>query len=225
MAFSSKAQPHNALTKAEQKAGWQLLFDGKTGQGWRKFNGSQFPGNWTIENGTLKCQGKAEGDTGGDIVYGAESYENFELSIDWKISPGGNSGIFYHAVEGKQYGAPYANSPEYQLIDDIGYPGKLEDWQRCGSDYAMYPAPDDKNLKPAGEWNNTRILFSKDKVEYWLNGKITVSFVPWSEEWTQRRNSGKWESFPDYGKARSGLIALQDHGNPIWFRNIKIRKL
>lgn len=220
------AQPaDNTLTKAEKKAGWQLLFDGKSANGWRLFNGTALPHSWKVENGTIKGEGHSTGDTGGDIVFGNAVYENFELSVDWKVSKGGNSGIFYHVQEGKQYAAPYANAPEYQLIDDIGYPGKLEDWQKCGGDYAMYPAPDDKNLKPAGEWNTARILFTPQKVEYWLNGKITVSFVPWSEDWTKRRNSGKWESFPDYGKARSGLIALQDHGSPIWFKNIKIRKL
>lgn len=215
----------NTLTSEEKKAGWILLFDGTNTTGWRSFNKSGFPAGWVVDNGTLKGLGTAHGDTGGDIVYGNEVFEDFELSIDWKISKGGNSGIFYHVVEGPQYSAPYANAPEYQLIDDVGYPGKLEDWQKVGSDYAMYTAPADKITKPAGEWNNTRIIFTKQKVEYYLNGKLTVSFVPWSEEWTKRRNSGKWESYPDYGKATKGLIALQDHGSPTWFKNIKIRKL
>jgi Domain of Unknown Function (DUF1080) len=215
----------NILSKKEIKAGWILLFDGSTNKGWRAFNKTTFPTGWVIEDGTLKGLGTAHGDTGGDIVFGDAMFENFELSIDWKVSPGGNSGIFYHVVEGKQYAAPYANAPEYQLIDDIGYPGKLEEWQKCAADYAMYNAPSDKALKPAGEWNNSRIIFTKEKVEYWLNGKMTVSFVPWSDDWTKRRNSGKWEAYPDYGKATTGLIALQDHGSPTWFKNMKIRKL
>jgi hypothetical protein len=215
----------NILSKKEINAGWILLFDGSTNKGWRAFHKTTFPTGWVIEDGTLKGLGTAHGDTGGDIVFGDAMFENFELSIDWKVSPGGNSGIFYHVVEGKQYAAPYANAPEYQLIDDIGYPGKLEDWQKCAADYAMYTAPTDKALKPAGEWNNTRIIFTKEKVEYWLNGKMTVSFVPWSDDWTKRRNSGKWEAYPDYGKATTGLIALQDHGSPTWFKNMKIRKL
>jgi hypothetical protein len=223
--ITASAQNDNKLTAAEKKAGWQLLFDGKSQKGWRKFNGTAFPSNWTIENGTLKCLGKAEGDTGGDIAYGADQFENFELSIDWKISPQGNSGIFYHAAEGPNYKAAYYTAPEYQLIDDVNYPEKLVDWQKTASDYAMYPAPSDKALKPAGEWNNTRIVFTPQKVEYWLNGKMTVSFVPWSEDWTKRRNSGKWDAFPDYGKTKTGLISLQDHGSPVWFKNIKIRKL
>ena len=220
------AQPTpNTLSAEEKKAGWMLLFDGSTTNGWRGFNKSVVPPGWVVENGTLKGLGTAHGDTGGDIIYAAEMFENFELSIDWKISPKGNSGIFYHALEGPQYKAPFATAPEYQLIDDDHYPQKLEDWQMTAADYAMYPAPTNKALKPAGEWNNCRIIFTKEKVEYWLNGKMTVSFVPWSDDWTKRRNSGKWEAFPDYGKARTGYIALQDHGSPTWFRNIKIRKL
>jgi hypothetical protein len=224
--IAAMAQPaENTLSKKEKRAGWVLLFDGISGKGWRAFNKSDFPAGWVVENGTLKALGTAHGDTGGDIVYAAAMFENFELSIDWKISPGGNSGIFYHTVEGPQYKAPYATAPEYQLIDDNGYPDKLEDWQKTACDYAMYTAPPDKALKPAGEWNHARIIFTKEKVEYWLNGKMTVSFVPWSDDWTQRRNSGKWEAFPAYGKARTGYIALQDHGSPTWFKNIKIRKL
>lgn len=215
----------NKLTNTELKAGWKLLFDGKTPSGWRGYNKKSFPDGWTIENGTLKSLGTASDAHGGDLVYGAESYGEFELMIDWKISPGGNSGIMYHVMEGSQYPAPYYTGPEYQLIDDIGFPEKLEEWQKAGCDYAMYTAPAKKKLKAAGKWNRTRILFTKNKVEYWLNGKKTVSFVPWSDDWNKRRQEGKWADFPDYGKATSGLIALQDHGSFIWFKNIKIRKL
>lgn len=225
LAMMGTAQTNNTLTAAEKKAGWQLLFDGSTSKGWRGFNKPAFPAGWVVEAGTLKTLGTAHGDTGGDIVYGDAQFEHFELYLEWKISPGGNSGIFYHAQEGSQYKAPYQTAPEYQLIDDTGYPDKLEDWQTTACDYAMYTAPADKALKPAGEWNTARIIVTAKKVEYWLNGKMTVSFVPGSDDWWKRRNSGKWESFPDYGKFSTGFIALQDHGSPTWFRNIKIRKL
>lgn len=215
----------NTLTAAEAKAGWKLLFDGKTSGGWRGFNKTSFPEGWVVENGTLKSLGVAKDAHGGDIVYGYDVFDDFELTVDWKISPGGNSGIIYHVLEGAKYTAPYQTGPEYQLIDDTGFPQKLEDWQKTGADYAMYLPPADKKLKPAGEWNRSRIVFTKQKTEYYLNGKLTVSFVPWSDDWTKRRNSGKWEAFPDYGKARSGLISFQDHGSNIWFKNIKARKL
>jgi hypothetical protein len=178
-----------------------------------------------VDEGALKALGTAHGDTGGDIVYEKEQFENFELVWDWKLSKGGNSGVMYHVIEDPKYAAPYHTGPEYQLIDDVNFPQKLEDWQKTGADYAMYNPPADKKLNPIGEWNKSRILFTKEKVEYWLNGQLTASFVPWSEDWTKRRNSGKWDGFPDYGKAAKGFIALQDHETVAWFKNIKIRKL
>ncbi len=219
------AAQHNQLSEQEKADGWQLLFDGTTATGWRAFNGNSFPGGWVVDSGTLKSYGTAHGDTGGDIVYGLDSFTHFELSVDWKISTGGNSGIFYHAQEGKQYKAPYETAPEYQLIDDLNFPQPLEDWQKLAADYAMYTADTNKLIKPAGEWNNASIYFTADSAAYFLNGAMTLHFVPWSSDWNIRRNSGKWDAFPDYGKFKTGMIALQDHGSEIWFRNIKIRKL
>jgi len=214
----------NALSEQEIADGWQLLFDGKQTTGWRGYNQVKLPEAWVIEDGTLKSLGKG-GDIGGDIVYD-EVFGEFELSIDWKISEGGNSGIFYHVLEGEQFHAPYENAPEYQVIDDLGFPQKLEDWQTVAADYAMYvPDQSIKKVKPAGEWNSSRIVFTNESVEYWLNGQITVSFVPWSDDWNERRNAGKWEDKPEYGKAKEGLLGLQDHGSFIWYKNIKIKKL
>ncbi len=220
-----KSAGDNTLSKKEKADGWQLLFNGKSGDGWRGFNKKSFPAGWVIEEGALKALGTAHGDTGGDIVYEKEKFENFELVWDWKIAKEGNSGVFYHVIEDAKYAAPYHTGPEYQMIDDVNFPEKLQDWQKTGADYAMYDPPADKKLNPVGEWNHSRIVFTKEKAEYWLNGKLTASFVPWSEDWTKRRNSGKWDAYPDYGNARTGLIGLQDHGSEAWFKNIKIRKL
>jgi hypothetical protein len=224
-AAPEKSTTDNTLTEAEKSEGWLLLFDGKSSEGWRGFNKATFPAGWVIDSGTLKALGTAQGDTGGDIVYEKESFENFELVWDWKITTGGNSGVFYHVIEDTQYAAPYHTGPEYQLIDDVTFPQKLENWQKTGADYAMYDPPADKILNPVGTWNSSRILVTPEKVAYYLNGVQTVSFVRGSEEWLQRRNSGKWDAFPDYAKTRNGLIALQDHGSEAWFKNIKIRKL
>lgn len=214
----------NTLTDKERSENWILLFDGKNADGWRGYNQNSLPEGWVVEEGTLKSLGKG-GDIGGDIVYGEESFENFEFSLEWKIAEGGNSGVFYHVLEGEQYDAPYYNAPEFQLIDQIGFPGKLEDWQSIGADYGMYTPDYEGAVKPAGEWNSSRVVFTPEEVTYWLNGKKTVAFEPWSEDWEKRKSEGKWKDFPDYGKARSGLIGLQDHGSFIWFKNIKIRKL
>ncbi|MBI2729928.1 MAG: DUF1080 domain-containing protein [Sphingobacteriales bacterium] len=219
------ATADNTLSDAEVKDGWKLLFDGKSTTSWRAYNGKTIPAGWSIEEGALKTSGTAHDAIGGDIVYGAEPYENFELTVDWKISKGGNSGIFYHIVEDTQYHAPYETAPEYQVIDDIGFPEKLEEWQKAGVDYAMYTPTTEKVLKPVGEWNHSRIVFTPAKVEYYLNDKLTVTFVPWSDDWNKRRTTGKWATYPGYGKAKSGLIGLQDHGSPVWFKNIKIKKL
>ena len=209
---------------ATSEDGWIWLFDGTSTDGWRGFNSEKLPESWVIEEGSLKSLGTG-GDIGGDIVYSAREFENFELYIEWKISTAGNSGILYHVQEGEKFEAPYETGPEYQLLDDIGYPDPLEDWQKLAADYAMYVAPADKPIKPAGEWNNSRIIFTPDNVTYFLNGTKVVEFVPWSEDWHKRRNEGKWKDFNDYGKAKSGLIGLQDHGSFIWFKNIKIKEL
>ena len=121
-------------------------------------------------------------------------------------------------------------SPEYQLLDDLKWEeindAKLEEWQKTGADYAMYtPDVSQKIVKPAGEWNTSRIVFTLEMAEHWLNGKKILSFVPWSEDWEKRKNEGKWKDFPEYGKFKKGYIGLQDHDSPLWFKNIKIKKL
>ncbi|MCR9082037.1 MAG: DUF1080 domain-containing protein [Cyclobacteriaceae bacterium] len=218
--------PDNSLTDEERADGWMLLFDGESMEGWRAFNGDTTPSNWIIEDGAMKGLGATGGsDIGGDIVFGPMEFEEFEMEFTWKISPGGNSGVFYHVVEGPDYKAPYYTGPEYQVIDQIGFAQPLEKWQSLAADYAMYE-PDLEGegiVKPAGEWNVSRIIFTEEGASYWLNGKKTVEFVPYSEDWTAKRNSGKWNDFPDYKIAKKGMIALQDHGDPVWFKNIKIR--
>lgn len=214
----------NSLTDEEISKGWMLLFDGENVDGWRAYNGDTFPEGWTVEDGALKGLGLG-GDIGGDIVFGAVEFSEFELEFDWKIGEGGNSGVFYHVVEGEQYKAPYYTAPEYQVIDQLGFPEKLELWQSIGADYAMYDPDFEGVVKSAGEWNSSKIVFSEKGASYWLNGKKTVEFVPYSEDWYERKNSGKWDKYPDYAISRSGLIGLQDHGSAVWFKNIKIKRL
>lgn len=203
---------------------WISLFDGKTLNGWHGFNKTGPIQNWTIEEDAMVCLGAAADAHGGDIVTDA-AFENFELKWEWKISKGGNSGVMYHVVEGAKYSAPYQTGPEYQLIDDIGFPHKLEDWQQTGADYAMNITNDKKKLKPVGEWNTSKIVFNKGHVEHWLNGEKIVEFQAWDAEWTKKKTEGKWKDYPDYGSAKKGLIALQDHGNKAYFKNIMIKIL
>ena len=215
---------HNVLTDAEKAAGWELLFDGETLNGWRDYNGTGLEGPWVVEDGTLAALGLGA-DEHGYIVTDRE-FENFELVFDWKISPGGNSGIFYHVVERPRVSVPYATGPEYQLLDNDGFPFPLEDWQLAAADYAMYVAdPAKVSLKPVGKWNTSKILFDNGHVEHWLNGQKVLEFEAWSEDWFERKNSGKWDDFPEYGLARRGVFSLQDHGDRAWFRNMKVREL
>lgn len=211
---------------------WIYLFDGKSTDGWRAYNGETMPEKWAVIDGnlTFNTELKLEEDWkgGGDIIYYKEQFESFELYLEWKLPKGGNSGVFYNVQEG--YEAPYAVSPEYQLLDDNGWEelnnATLESWQKAGADYAMYePDLSKKKLNPAGQWNNSRIVYTPEKAQYFLNGELLLEFVPFSEDWYERRNSGKWDNFPDYGKYKKGYIALQDHDTPIWFKNIKIKKL
>lgn len=190
---------------------------------WRGYNQTSLPDNWVIKDGLIECFGKA-GDVGGDII-STEQYDNFELKWEWKISAGGNSGVFYHVVEDTKYHSPYQTGPEYQLLDDAGFPEPIEDWQTTGANYAMHVANDKKTLKPVGEWNSSVIIFNKGKTEHWLNGEKIVEFDKNSDDWKTRRNGGKWDDFPDYGLTNTGYLALQDHGAGVWFRNVMVKRL
>jgi hypothetical protein len=219
----------SAMTEKKNEPGtnkgeWISLFDGKTLNGWHGFNKTGEIKNWDIEDGAMTCLGAAKDAHGGDIV-STNEYENFELTWDWKVTKGANSGVMYHVIENPKYQAPYETGPEYQIIDDIGFPAKLEEWQKAGSDYAMYVANDKKKLKPVGEWNSSKIVFDKGHVEHWLNGEKIVEFQAWNDDWTKKKNEGKWKDYPDYGSAKKGGIALQDHGNKVFYKNIMIRVL
>ncbi len=218
------AKQNNTLTSEEISQGWQLLFDGKTLDGWKGYNHDSCGERWIVKDGELFCQGEGGG-MGYDIIT-TKKFADFELCLDWKISPQGNSGIFYHVVEDTAFDNPYETSPEYQLIDDLGWPKKLEEWQKTGADYAMHTADTNvKKLNPVGEWNTSKIIFSKGHVEHWLNGKKLLEFTAWDETWTKLRTEGKWKDYPAYGQAKEGAIGLQNHGSPIWFRNIMIKPL
>jgi hypothetical protein len=220
--YTYLAGTDNTLTESEKKAGWKLLFDGKSLTGWRPYQ-NRVTNSWSAENGVLYCKGSAtdKSDKRADLITGDE-YKNFELSIDWKISPKGNSGILYLVTE--DFPDAHLSGPEYQIIDDVNFPGKLEEWQKTGANYAMDPAPT-ATPKPVGEWNTTRIVVNKGQVQHWLNGKKLLEFDMWTEEWNKKKMSGKWKDAPGYGKSKKGHIALQDHGSEAWFKNIKLKEL
>jgi hypothetical protein len=219
--IDQKAAP-NTLTDKEKKSGWQLLFNGSSTSGWRGYNMTVFPDAWAIEDEclTMNTQGGAESQ---DIIT-EKTYKDFALSVDYKVTPGANSGIIYQIKEDTAYKFPYETGPEMQIIDDDGWPGGLEDWQKSGASYAMYPAKV-RAGKPVGEWNNLFIYVKDNMVTQILNSQVVVEFEKYSDEWNKLRNSGKWTDFPDWGKFDEGHISLQNHGTKVWFRNVKIKEL
>lgn len=210
---------------------WIYMFDGKTTDGWRGYNNETMPKKWEVINGELtfntELKLEKDWDGGNDIIYYREQFENFELYLEWKLPKGGNSGVFYHVQEG--YNAPHNISPEYQILDDDGWEeinnAKLKNWQKAGANYGMHEPNISKKLNPSGQWNSSRIIHDNNKVEHWLNGKIILSFFKDSDDWNKKRNSEIFRDKTDYGKFKKGYIALQDHDTPIWFRNIRIKKL
>jgi len=208
----------NTLSEKEKKEGWRLLFNGKNLDGWRTFQGKEISG-WKVIDGVLNNSGVGS-DHGGDIIT-REKFQNFELSLEWKIAHQSNSGIFYHVNE-KIGTAIYESGPEYQLIDDKGWPDKLRDDQYSGANYGMH-APKNAVVKDVNDWNQARIIVDSAHVQHYLNGVKVVDYQLWDNDWKLLKENGKWKDYPYYGMARKGQIGLQDHGGLAQFRNMKIK--
>ena len=217
-----KKAPDNTLTAKEKKNGWQLLFDGQNFTGWHGYNLSGIPDCWIIEDHslTMTTKGGAESQ---DIITD-KTYKNFAFTVEFKLTKGANSGIIFQVAEDKKYKFPYETGPEYQIIDQVNWPDKLEDWQMCGANYAMYP-PKVKPCKPLGQWNTAVLVVKGNHVTQILNGKVVVEYDKYSDEWKKLRASGKWADYPDYGKYDEGHISLQNHGTKVWYRNVKIKEI
>jgi hypothetical protein len=210
---SAQAAP-NTLTAAEKASGWKLLFDGKDLAGWKGFKTDAPDAGWTVKDGVL---GPTKG-VSKDIVT-KQNYENFDLTFDWKISPLGNSGVMYHVIPvGDE---TYESGPEYQLLDNAHGEQPLE--QAAAAYYLFAPSKD--MTKPVGEWNHGRIVVDHGKVQHWLNGVKVVEYDLNSDAFKARVAATKFKRWPQFATGKSGAIALQMHGNPVWFENIKIKVL
>jgi hypothetical protein len=210
--FAAAAEPAaSTLTAEEKAAGWKLLFDGKTTDGWRNYKQTGISPGWKVEDGTL-VRGT---ERAGDIVT-ADKFAAFEFSMEYKISKGGNSGLMFHVAETD--GPPWHTGPEIQIQDHAN--GR--DPQKSGWLYQLYRSEKD-TAKPAGEWNELRILITPEKCATWMNGELYYEYVKGSEDWNERVAKSKFAKLPEFGKPTSGHICLQDHGNPVSFRNIKVR--
>lgn len=212
--------PQNQLTPEESAAGWKLLFDGKdASKWWRGFHKDKLPEGWVAEDGALVRK-----DRTGDIVT-KDEFESFELSIDWKISEGGNSGVMFKVIDDPKYTAPWHTGPEAQIQDNV----KGHDPQKAGWCYQLYAASVD-TTKPVGEWNHFVLKCQKTPAgtyhcEHWMNGTKYVDYEIGSAEWNERVAKSKFKDKPEFARAAAGRICLQDHGNLVSFRNIKIRPL
>ena len=213
----------NTLTAAEKKAGWTLLFDGRTVDAWRGYKRPDASeSRWKVEEGTLTLPPENGRDTHGqrDII-SKDTFEQFELVFDWRIAPGGNSGVKYFILEDLDS----AIGHEYQLIDDERHAdAKVGPHRQTAALYDVLPAAD-RPTKPAGEWNTTRIVVRGQTVEHWLNGKKVLQYELNSPDLNAAIAKSKFKSIDRFGKRQNGHLLLQDHGDQVWFRNIKIRRL
>ncbi len=231
----------NVLSEAEINDGWQLLFDGETTNGWHTYGSEGSIGSkWIVEDGALTFEGferfsyylsgvefqrgPATNPGGGRDIVTDDAFENFELNIDWKISQYGNSGIFYTVLEDPKYGEGWKTSPEMQVLDNHGQKDGLIRKHRAGDLYDLISCSEVR-VKPYEQWNRCKIVKNNGKVEHWMNGAIVVSFDMNSEEFQTLYANSKFSNLPDFINTGPGKISLQDHGNKVWFKNIKIKPL
>jgi hypothetical protein len=213
---------------AQVEEAWVSLFDGSSTDGWIGYNKDAFPTQgWVIEDGALKCQGSGQGEaggSGGDIVYN-KPFKDFRLQMEWKISEGGNSGIFYGALINED--PIWKSSTEMQVLDNVKHPDAIlgkDGNRKAGSLYDLIPAKP-QNAKPVGEWNSVEIMVYQGTVIHKMNGETVLEYHLGTPDWDALIAGSKFAEFPNFGKYREGYIGLQDHGNDVWYRNIRILPL
>jgi len=206
----------NTLTSSERAAGWRLLFDGRTTSGWRGFKQSSVPGGWQVIDGALTRVGG-----GGDLMTTAQ-FANFELAVEWQIAEGGNSGILFRVSESGD--ATFHTGPEMQVLDNARHPDGRNPLTSAGACYALY-APSQDVTRPVGSWNEVRLIANANLVQHWLNGVKIVEYELGSADWLARLQASPFANLPRYGREPRGHLALQDHGDRVAYRSIKIRPL
>jgi Domain of Unknown Function (DUF1080) len=217
-AAAVQAAPLTAQGSAGATDGWRPLFDGRSTAGWHAFGGGAPGAGWQVVDGALTRTGQA-----GDLLTD-EEFGSFELELEWQIQPGGNSGVFFHVVEDSTTQYVWQTGPEMQVLDNAGHADGRQPNTSAGSNFALY-APARDVTRPPGQWNAARLVVRGDHVEHWLNGEKLLEYELGSAEWQQRVAASKFAEMPRYGRARRGHIALQDHGDRVAYRNLRIRTL
>ena len=207
----------NVLSASEQAEGWKLLFDGKTTTGWRNFGKQTISNSWQVIDGSLVRADTAAGD-----IITVDKFRNFDLALDWKVDAKGNSGIFYRVTEAAD--TIWKAAPEMQVLDDAGHENGKDTLTSAGANYSLYAAPRGV-VHPAGQWNHARIVVKGNHVEHWLNDVKLFEYELGSPDWKARVAKAKFHEYPIYGTATEGHIGLQDHGDRVEFRNIRIKVL
>jgi hypothetical protein len=215
--MSKKEEAKTADTAQAVASEWRSLFDGKTTNGWRNFRKSTISPGWKVIDGSLVRADSAAGD-----IITNDKFRNFELEVDWKVHPKGNSGIFYRATE--EADTIWKAAPEMQVLDDAGHENGKDPMTSAGSNYGLYPAPRGV-VHAANEWNHARIIVNGNHVEHWLNGTKMLEYELGSPDWKARVAKAKFHEWPLYGTATEGHIGLQDHGDYVEYRNIRIKVL
>jgi hypothetical protein len=225
---SSQATASSTLSQQEKEQGWKLLFDGQSLSGWHGYGRTDVPKAWKAEGGVLHLDAASKKsystNEGGDIVTN-EDFDNFDLKLEWKISPKGNSGIIFYVKEDPaKYKESYMTGPEMQVLDNTGHADADIFKHKAGDLYDLI-ASSKQAEKPVGEWNQVEIVSNRGKLDFYFNGEHTVSTTMWDENWRNMIAKSKFVAWPDFGTFKSGKIDLQDHGDDVWFRNIKIKRL
>lgn len=222
---TSTSEKPNTLTAKQKSDGWVLLFDGTTTNGWHSYNKDLAPKNWKVEQGALVMDTSIKGDDNqGDIVTD-KAYKNYDLKVDWKISPEGNSGIILDVKESPEYKDTYRTGAEMQVLDNIHASDNKKSNHLAGLLYDLSGTPDLSKPKPVGEWNHVEIIQKDGHLTFYFNGVKTLDVQQGSDEWKQMVANSKFKTWPGFMTSPEGKIAFQDHGHEVAFRNVMIKEL
>jgi hypothetical protein len=211
----------NDLNESQKAEGWKILFDGISMEGWAFYKNLE-NNSWEVIDGTLHCKPFDSAMVRSDLKTTSE-FKDFELTFDWKLAHQSNSGVMYRVSE--EFNEAFFTGPEYQILDDAGFPGDIQSWQSTGSCFGMYTSPASKKINPLGQWNTSKIVVKGNHIEHWLNSDKLFEYEINSAEWKKLKSEGKWKDEPQYGQKEKGFIVLQDHKSEAWFKNIFIKQL